>query len=497
MRPVSTFLLIALSCALQAQILDPTFGTGGIAIHDLGAREVVLDAQLAPDGRIYVVGIEDTDITNAMLLACFLPDGQLDPAFGTAGVVITTEPSGSSRGVEVELQPDGKILVGAQVFVSGTEYHMMVRRFLPNGTLDASFGTGGEWRSNLQLREETYTMSLRPDGKILIAGKWANPWPQHYGVVYCVNADGTTDTSFGTNGAAQLPYQDNWPLHSLVQPDNKLVVSGIVGLDDAIVVRLNTDGSLDTGFATDGALIINTSIFESGEYMVQRPDGKILLGTVRSDIVGETYLYLIDTDGTLLPYGGSIGVNIAAAPDWYLWDLKLDATGKVLLVGESILGSGNEGLLVRAVDGVLDNNFATDGSLALPITDVPRVRSVMERQDGRLVTVGWGANTVIDAEDIWLVQYTSVPVGIEEGATRGAFSIAPNPVDRFFTITRNVPFDARTRVVVHDALGREVIAPFSVTQNSIDVDAASLTPGAYILTLHTSTGTSTQRLVKH
>ncbi|MBK7620354.1 MAG: T9SS type A sorting domain-containing protein [Flavobacteriales bacterium] len=121
----------------------------------------------------------------------------------------------------------------------------------------------------------------------------------------------------------------------------------------------------------------------------------------------------------------------------------------------------------------------------------------MERQDGRLVTVGWGANTVIDAEDIWLVQYTSVPVGIEEGATRGAFSIAPNPVDRFFTITRNVPFDARTRVVVHDALGREVIAPFSVTQNSIDVDAASLTPGAYILTLHTSTGTSTQRLVKH
>ncbi|MBK6882085.1 MAG: T9SS type A sorting domain-containing protein [Flavobacteriales bacterium] len=117
-----------------------------------------------------------------------------------------------------------------------------------------------------------------------------------------------------------------------------------------------------------------------------------------------------------------------------------------------------------------------------------------------------------NSTDAFIVKYGSVenisppynPLGcdgtvqiVEENSLAADMMRAPNPVDRIFTITRNVPFDARTRVVVHDALGREVIAPFSVTQNSIEVDAAALTPGAYTITLYTSAETVPRRFVKH
>ena len=75
--------------------------------------------------------------------------------------------------------------------------------------------------------------------------------------------------------------------------------------------------------------------------------------------------------------------------------------------------------------------------------------------------------------------------------------IAPNPVDHSFTLTSNTPFDARTRVVVHDALGREMNAPFTIQQGRIEVDAAALTSGAYTITLFSSAGTLTRRFAKH
>jgi hypothetical protein len=51
--------------------------------------------------------------------------------------------------------------------------------------------------------------------------------------------------------------------------------------------------------------------------------------------------------------------------------------------------------------------------------------------------------------------------------------------------------------VVHDALGQNVNVPFHVEQNSIEVDAAALTPGAYSITLYTSGNSITRRFVKH
>jgi hypothetical protein len=89
-------------------------------------------------------------------------------------------------------------------------------------------------------------------------------------------------------------------------------------------------------------------------------------------------------------------------------------------------------------------------------------------------------------------------VKIDEAISPGTdLVIAPNPVDRYFTLTGTTPFDPRARVVVRDALGREMNAPFTIQQGRIEVDATALTPGAYVITLHSSAGALTSRFAKH
>jgi uncharacterized delta-60 repeat protein len=65
--------------------------------------------------------------------------GDLDPAFGTGGKVITDLP-GSNQPQRVAIQPDGKIVVQGSQYSSYSEYSFLIR-YNPDGTLDSSFGT--------------------------------------------------------------------------------------------------------------------------------------------------------------------------------------------------------------------------------------------------------------------------------------------------------------------------------------------------------------------
>ena len=101
--------------------------------------------------------------------------------------------------------------------------------------------------------------------------------------------------------------------------------------------------------------------------------------------------------------------------------------------------------------------------------------------------------------DVFVAKYDvdeSVSIA-EANAASVALTISPNPVDRFFTLTSTAPFDPRTRVVMNDALGREMIAPVLVRQTSIEVDATTLTPGAYTITVANDRTRRTQHFIKN
>ena len=110
-----------------------------------GASSVVIQ----PDGKIVVAG-------GAFPLFTFLgnfevvrynPNGSLDTSFGNGGIVTTTFPEGSYA-FDVALQADGKIIAAGTVFVdfnpgeySDTDFALA--RYNPDGTPDATFGSGG------------------------------------------------------------------------------------------------------------------------------------------------------------------------------------------------------------------------------------------------------------------------------------------------------------------------------------------------------------------
>ena len=124
--------------------LDASFGSGGKVTTAIGtANEFAKSVVLQPDGKIVAGGPSRTGAYNEFAVARYLPDGSLDPTFGTGGKVVTSISTGHDYLNAIALQSDGKI-VGAGYSNQDGNLEMAVVRWKGDGTLDAGFGTGGK-----------------------------------------------------------------------------------------------------------------------------------------------------------------------------------------------------------------------------------------------------------------------------------------------------------------------------------------------------------------
>jgi uncharacterized delta-60 repeat protein len=113
----------------------------------------------------------------------YLPDGSLDPTFGTGGLV-TTDFGGIDRGFALVLQPDGKLVAAG---FSGGDFALA--RYLPDGSLDPMFGTGGLVTTDFGGAAEAVALVLQPDGKLVAAGSCCEDFAlARYGSQPVVNA---------------------------------------------------------------------------------------------------------------------------------------------------------------------------------------------------------------------------------------------------------------------------------------------------------------------
>ena len=107
------------------------------------------------------------------------------------------------------------------------------------------------------------------------------------GSLFLQAQSGDLDATFNGNGVAIGNYtEDNNSADAMVvQADGKIVVAGGTGYASNIeigVSRLNTDGTVDTTFGTDGVTLINSGWIKSFVYdMDVQPDGKIVLAGYR------------------------------------------------------------------------------------------------------------------------------------------------------------------------------------------------------------------------
>ena len=210
---------------------NATFGTGGgVSIYSI-AGALTIDVRgmaLQDDGGILITGTAADGSNTNRYVARMLDDGSVDVGFGSAGsAILDAGISATERASDVVLQDDGAILAVGYVSTGVGDQHPHVTRLLVDGTVDASYGTGGEAMGPV-VGGDIFTQQgiVQGDGKLVFDGHY-NDGAQHGGV-WRVNTDGTFDPTFGTAGAVIDPFGAGFALLFDVaeQTDGKLLICG-------------------------------------------------------------------------------------------------------------------------------------------------------------------------------------------------------------------------------------------------------------------------------
>lgn len=217
---------------------DGTFDDGGQQTHSLtfaptyqpGYRETVYGMAAQPDGAFLVAGqVRNPAATRGdAFVTRFQANGLPDLTFGTNGSAFIFGPDPFRAATAVAVQPDGKIVIAGYTAFNPqhTAMDFMVARFLPNGSIDFNFGTGGVTLIDFAVRADKATaLALAPDGKIVVAGPVEGS--RFIWGVARLTASGQLDDSFNQGGKAYVDFPHNNGVNAvLVQPDRKIILGG-------------------------------------------------------------------------------------------------------------------------------------------------------------------------------------------------------------------------------------------------------------------------------
>ena len=295
--------------------------------------------------------------------------------------------SGQDVGRSVIQQADGKLVV-AGYSKNGSNDDFSLIRLNADGSLDTSFGTAGKLLVPVGSGNDTaYSVIQQADGKLVMAGSSSNGVNQNFSLIR-LNTDGSLDTSFNTDGKLLLPVGLGRSV--IQQADGKLVVAGF-SVENFSLIRLNTDGSLDNDFDTDGKLLVPVGLlFGEVSSVIQQADGKLVVAGFSYSDGLHFSLIRLNTDGSLdasFDTDGKIIVSLGLGYD-YGHSVIQQADGKLVVAGYSSTNNGKEFSLIRLnADGSLDTSFGTDGKLLVPV-GYGEGYSVIQQADGKLVVAG-------------------------------------------------------------------------------------------------------------
>jgi uncharacterized delta-60 repeat protein len=297
------------------------------------------------------------------------------------------------------------------------------------GSLDASFGSGGEVRTDGPVPGfvnpvlPVVVIVAQPDGKIIVGGSESDGVTvgvrQVTNFLLRYNADGSLDTGFGSAGRVLFgpfdpdifDFEVGLRLQQLVLlPSGKILAFGASRDSDPfgptrdavhqlVVFRFNTNGTLDTSFGSDGRRsydVANRDLLPSN--ILVQPDGKILIGSQFGSLV--RYTQNGDLDATF-----GINGRVDKDPNADLGVLgsgsgQLQSDGKILVAATLVVGTRPiapdavtyiQDVVLRryTANGSVDTAFGNQGRLVVDLGgEKDSVQNLLLRVDGTLGNLG-------------------------------------------------------------------------------------------------------------
>jgi uncharacterized delta-60 repeat protein len=308
--------------------------------------------------------------------------GSLDPAFGGGDGVVSLDGSLTSGFASVAVDDAGRLIA---VGYDGSR--CLIARYSPAGDPDATFG-GGDGAVTMN-GFAANAVTIMPSGKIVVVGVSGSP---QRAVVLRLRSDGSFDTGFGGDGRVGVNFGSRAPRFLAVAVDDK---NRVVAVGDAggtqhpmVAARLRRDGRLDTTFSNDGRFEFHLSAREETALGVAiESDGRIVIAGSTSDVADtDPLLVRLRPTGALdttFDADGWRRLNLTANGEWFN-DVVVEPDGDLSMTGRAV---ADEIVATSSPDGktiwyrIKDFNGGPDEGAA-----------VLLRRDGKL----WIAGTISD-----------------------------------------------------------------------------------------------------
>lgn len=470
--------------------LDTSFAQSGrsfIFPSPTGAQAFA--GALQPDGKLILGGwagdpaSPQFSVNRQFALFRQFSDGSYDPSFGTSnnGIATLDLYGGNDAIVDMAYTPQGIYVVG-YAYQYGTRYHVLAR-YTHAGALDPAFGTNGLVHMLNGANDAINALAIQPDGRIVIAGRIQDASGNGDFLIARFNANGTHDTTFGTNGLAQYSMNSNQDVvHDLVvQPNGRILVVGDIlnnGVRAAVVLGLEPSGIRDFSFGTNGsALITRNSTELYGRRIALSSEGHVLVGSLARELPSYNngiHVARLSANGvvdTTFNNGGNFQTfNVAG--ERTLGAIEALPDGKVMVAGGFPITGTNVAsrtFVARyGTSGALDAGFNGSGFKLDDVASVSPTETsaqfISVAPDGKFYVGGYSGDPNIAPSNFFVLRYQGTPL-----------DLTPNNVDltTIYEVARNSLMTSESFLV--NGLSTGVRVPITVENGSYTINGAPAT----------------------
>ena len=507
--------------------LNLSFGNNGILRTDYSDDDNRSEASLIqPDGKILLAGRTYTYDYSWPTFVRYMPDGSLDPSFGSNGIKVFLPATTKEYIEDIILQPDGKILALGYRCIDDS-CQMMIYRLNPNGSFDNTFYGLGHRTIDFGSAYDSYgyDLALHDDGRILAIGSVIdNDFKVHMALCR-LDPDGNLDPGFNVNGMLVM---DIGSMHNYINnvevQDGKILVGGMsypYTFDPygyVTLARFSESGTLDPGFGLNG--IVSTNIYLDTYILFDRGDmcldnqGRILYGVYQQGIQSSDFaLFRFLPDGPPDNSFGQYGLTVTdMARNAVISALAVQYDGKILTGGYQVKENyGTDFALVRyRDDGSLDPGFGTEMT-GIVITDPNStwatnpfscITSIGIDENGMILASGYCTNFMDNDDFAIAAYYSGLNVGIGQHEAIGMeISASPNPFTELSRIDLFLEDGAHVRAVVTDQLGQPLCTLtdrwYGAGTHQFCWNASGVPSGIYFLRIQAGGQFQSLKLIKH